>query len=283
MACNLSDLCKKNKVKRPFIALTIIFLLYCLPGLSFADSVVVSWDPNAEEDLMGYKIYYGSSPRTYTTVIDVGNVNEYLVENLSEGLTYYFAISAYDTVYNESDYSVEVSITLSSDSQPPYVEKMELISLSRLKIFFTEKLFSGSIKGTENFSIDPFTEIYSLDVDSSYKTITLHTQNHQFDIQYNIKIKDLCDPAQNFVPADYRIIYEFHRPAVIDSISQNNYDLAVLSVNDRYYIDRDYRLKNIPNELLNLTWVRTGNNDKFSTGENFLSFFVDNSIDVYVG
>ncbi len=383
MACHLSDVCKRNKVKRQFIALTVIILLYCLPGLSFGEGVVVSWDPNAEEDLMGYKIYYGTSPRNYTTVIDVGNVSEYVFDSLSKGLTYFFAVSAYDTVYNESDYSAEVSITLSDSSQlpvlapqiidvvlitsqtikvyfsqemketsvtnmanysishdiqivsitvdsmlmfveitttshqigtnysltiqsvenssgvplqqayqknyqfrdtiSPYVEKVELISLSTIKIFFNEKLYPGSIKGPENFSIAPFTEIYSLDIDTSFKIITLHTQNHQYAIQYNMEIKDLGDPSQNFVPVNYRIIYEFSKPAVIDSISQSNYDSAVLSVNDRYYIDRDFRLKNLPDELLSLTWVRTGNDDKFSTGENFLSFFVDDSIVVYLG
>ncbi len=77
--------------------------------------VTLSWDPPTTNvdgtpvsDLAGYRIYYGLSSRNYSWVIDVGNVNTYKIENLSPG-TYYFAVTAYDTSGNESDYSNEVS------------------------------------------------------------------------------------------------------------------------------------------------------------------------------
>jgi hypothetical protein len=59
-------------------------------------------------DLAGYKIYYGTISGNYTEVIDVGNVITYKVEGRQPG-TYYFAVTAYDTSGNESDYSNEVS------------------------------------------------------------------------------------------------------------------------------------------------------------------------------
>ncbi len=79
------------------------------------NSATLTWDPpttNADgtplTDLAGYKIYYGTSPDNYTVVINVGNVTIYRIDNMPLG-TYYFAVTAYDTAMNESDYSNEVS------------------------------------------------------------------------------------------------------------------------------------------------------------------------------
>ncbi len=81
-----------------------------------SDVAVLTWDPPTTNvdgspltDLAGFKVYYGTSSRTYTGSIDVGNVETYTVSGLPKGQTYYFAVTAYDTSGNESDYSNEVS------------------------------------------------------------------------------------------------------------------------------------------------------------------------------
>ena len=95
---------------------------------AFSGTATPSWDApttNADgtplTDLAGYKVYYGTSSHTYSQNIDVGNVTTYTLNNLTEGYTYYFAVTAYDTLRNESDYSNEVSktITSSQDITPP--------------------------------------------------------------------------------------------------------------------------------------------------------------------
>ncbi len=75
------------------------------PGASFT----LAWDPNQEPDLAGYKLYYGTSSRSYQQNMDVGNLTQYTLTGLQDGVTYYFAVTAYDTEGNESGYSNEVS------------------------------------------------------------------------------------------------------------------------------------------------------------------------------
>lgn len=97
----------------------IIFLIIILLGsgnLAFAATANLSWNANIESDLAGYKIYYGTSPRTggcppggYPINISVGNVTSYALSGLTDGQTYYFSIIAYDTSNNESCFSSEVS------------------------------------------------------------------------------------------------------------------------------------------------------------------------------
>jgi len=63
------------------------------------------------EDLTGYKVYYGASPGEYSEVVDVGNVTSYTASKLPPG-SHYFAVTAYNSVGDESEYSDEVSKTV---------------------------------------------------------------------------------------------------------------------------------------------------------------------------
>lgn len=81
----------------------------------FSGVATLSWNPNTEPDLAGYKVYYGTTSRSYTTSIDVGNQTTYTVTGLGFG-TYYFAVTAYDISGNESGYSNEASKTFSDQN-----------------------------------------------------------------------------------------------------------------------------------------------------------------------
>ncbi|MFQ6112450.1 MAG: fibronectin type III domain-containing protein, partial [bacterium] len=72
--------------------------------------MIVSWDPNGEHDLSGYKIYYGTTSRSYGQVVDVGNVTSRRITGLQAGVRYFFAVTAYDFSGNESAFSEEVNI-----------------------------------------------------------------------------------------------------------------------------------------------------------------------------
>jgi len=84
-----------------------------------AGTVTLAWDANTEPDLAGYKIHYGLSSGNYSSTIDVKNVNEYTVQNLTPGTTYYFAATAYDNDDNESAYSIELAHTQKGEQDSP--------------------------------------------------------------------------------------------------------------------------------------------------------------------
>jgi hypothetical protein len=61
--------------------------------------------------LAGYNVYFGSVSGSYQQKVDVGNVTSYMLSNLADGSTYYFATSAYNTAGQESALSKELSKT----------------------------------------------------------------------------------------------------------------------------------------------------------------------------
>ena len=86
----------------------ILFISLLFSSIDSAAQIRLAWDPNTESDLAGYGIYYGTASRTYGAPINVGNVTSYTLTGLTPGVTYYFAVTAYDTAYNESGFSNEV-------------------------------------------------------------------------------------------------------------------------------------------------------------------------------
>jgi hypothetical protein len=86
--------------------LLAVFLLFA--GLAMADGITLTWDPNPESEVAGYKVYSGSASHAYSGPVDVGNWTNCFMSGLEPGKTYYFAATAYSSTGEESDYSTEV-------------------------------------------------------------------------------------------------------------------------------------------------------------------------------
>jgi len=91
-------------------------------GDPIAHTVTLVWDANTEEDLAGYKLYYGNAPRPpevigpdqnpYSGTIDIPDETAVTYQlDLFVG-EYYFTLTAYDTSTNESNFSNEVFTTI---------------------------------------------------------------------------------------------------------------------------------------------------------------------------
>lgn len=98
----------------------ILFFLFCFVechSVTAAESVgdvsqiKVYWNPSPEDDLAGYKIYYGELSGKYAFHDVSGRETSYTLSGLIPGKTYYIALTAYDYSGNESAYSDELIYT----------------------------------------------------------------------------------------------------------------------------------------------------------------------------
>ena len=101
-------------MNQKLIRLTVIiaFLIGVAGSLQAAD-VILAWDPKRDSGLAGYKVYYGTSSRTYSLNVNVGANTTYQVTGLIQDLPT-TSLSGLYAGGQETSYSNEVSKTISS-------------------------------------------------------------------------------------------------------------------------------------------------------------------------
>jgi hypothetical protein len=104
-------------IKKSLIACIPVLLIICSCVQAMAGDVQLAWDANENINVSGYKVYVGSSSRTYNAPTPIPNQTSYIVTGLPAG-TWYFSVTATDASGNESGFSNEVVKTVSGASVP---------------------------------------------------------------------------------------------------------------------------------------------------------------------
>ncbi len=73
------------------------------------NQIEISWLPNPEPDVAGYNVYASSSYNGKYTLIGSTKETLFIDRGISNGVTYYYAVSAYDFAGNESPFSQDVA------------------------------------------------------------------------------------------------------------------------------------------------------------------------------
>ena len=112
---------KKNFLKHLILVSLLMgsSIIGLIPGVALCADITIAWDANNESDLAGYILFYGTSSRSYSNSIDVGNNTQYTLTGLIDGTTYYFAAKAYNTFDIKSDHSKELVYTLPVANSAP--------------------------------------------------------------------------------------------------------------------------------------------------------------------
>lgn len=101
---------------RYLLAFLLVFQLFAAP-------IGITWDPNTEPDLAGYRVYFGATSRGYTQVSAnlpaAPGVPITFTREQPDATTVFYAVTAYNTQGLESDYSNEISITAYTPPPPP--------------------------------------------------------------------------------------------------------------------------------------------------------------------
>lgn len=101
------------KSKNFLLSFVVYVFVFYFPLTASAADVSLAWDASASPNIAGYKVYVGTSSRSYGAPIVIGPQTNYSVTGLNTG-TYYFTVTAFDAGGNESDYSNEVSQVIAS-------------------------------------------------------------------------------------------------------------------------------------------------------------------------
>jgi polysaccharide export outer membrane protein len=86
----------------------VFFAVLLTINISLAAEIRFAWDASNDPNVVGYKVYYGTSSGVYGSPIDVGKKTSYTITGLTAGQKYYLALKAYDASNKESPFSNEV-------------------------------------------------------------------------------------------------------------------------------------------------------------------------------
>jgi len=95
------------------IKATIFALCVFLVSIvGFAAALGLEWDKPFDSTAVGYRVYYGSQPGSYSNSISVSDTNSVILTNLAPNIKYYFAVKSINSASNESVFSKEISYTV---------------------------------------------------------------------------------------------------------------------------------------------------------------------------
>ncbi|MFQ5670482.1 MAG: Ig-like domain-containing protein [Acidobacteriota bacterium] len=90
-------------------ALTLVFLAL-FPLSAGAGTIATAWDPVADPDVTGYRVFFGKASGVYDQQLDVGLSTQQTLTGLTDCTTYFVAVKAFDGAGNFSvNFSNEVS------------------------------------------------------------------------------------------------------------------------------------------------------------------------------
>jgi hypothetical protein len=82
-------------------------------------TITLAWDPSPSGEIAGYRLYSGTATRAYVSILDVGSTTTGALTNLTPGMTYYAAVTAYDLFGLESAFSDEISFLVPGGATTP--------------------------------------------------------------------------------------------------------------------------------------------------------------------
>ncbi len=100
---------------------TFILVLFLLPKNVYSLDLTLAWNPNSEEDLAGYRIFYREESQSYAYEEPAaweGSETTCTIYNLDENTTYYFVARAFDIWGSESGDSNEACYTPAANDPP---------------------------------------------------------------------------------------------------------------------------------------------------------------------
>ena len=139
-----------------------LIILVCSAFEIEAAVVTLAWDLSSSRNIAGYRLYSGTTSGVYSQTSELGNATSTLVSNLVTGKTYFFVVTAYNTMGVESALSDEVSYLA-----PPTTGPAQMVSPASQMSAVSDQL-SESNDSIQDLSSERWPKI---DIDDSLRLL----------------------------------------------------------------------------------------------------------------
>lgn len=244
--------------------------------------ITLAWDiptPASDGDGADHYLVYRNKIKVAAPTLNIFNDI-----NLKANQGYFYEIFSVDDQGNPSSKSASGTFKTLRDTSPAGLVSVRTLAVDKVLVTFNETLERASVENINNYSIVPGITVISAILSPDSTAAIINTSPHQTGITYTLSVNSIKDRAEppntilNPISMEYTLLTDF----CISEIRPARYDTMRVKVGDRYYIDRDYVVTYIPNELNGLLWVRTANDDKELTEPNFLTFIISKNTVIYI-
>lgn len=91
------------------------------------ESVTLAWNASPSGLIAGYHLYLGTATKNYSSVFNIpGGATSFTIPGLVAGVTYFFAVTAYDSIGLESAFSDEISYAVPTPATAPETLELQL-------------------------------------------------------------------------------------------------------------------------------------------------------------
>ena len=141
-------------------------------------------------------------------------------------MKYYFAVTAYDTIGNESDFSNEMMADIPIiDITPPTIYAVEIRDSILVNLVYSEAVEKTSAEKISNYHIDNGIQILQISLDENQRMVHITTATpHQHGITYTLTVNNIRDLAENpnIIDSNSTCTYQYnpedHTPPFITDI-----------------------------------------------------------------
>jgi hypothetical protein len=246
-------------------------------------SIELAWTPPAPASdgdvAYSYDIYRDGLPLSSSLS------PQYEDTGLEENSTFEYAVYAVDNAGNPSTTAAVGTFGTLPDTVGPVLDGVNLTGTTGLEVVFSEPVEQASAEQIANYAIAPGITVLSAVLQGDLQTVRLSTTEHAEGQTYTLTLNNIRDRAAvpNTIAANTQHVYQFQLQLLVTDIDQPGYVDQHVHVGEEYYIDRPYTVISIPSDKTDLLWIKTANDDKMNSQEEFLSFTINIDADLYVG
>ena len=240
-------------------------------------SVTVSWNvTNADGCIAsGHPDWVGVK----TTTNSSGDVVGPITENVTLKLT-----CSNGGVTAEATADVVVT---QPDQIPPVIANVDVVENGQaVVVFFNEAVDASSAENTANYAINNGINVLGAQLQNDLSSVKLTISQLESDTVYTLTVNNILDLAvsPNKIADETKYNFEYLvSDLVINNTLPSNYIWDTLDDGKLVYLDRDYVFTSVADKYRGLNYLRTANDDKSSSGDGFVTFAVNKTVEVFVG
>ncbi len=160
----------------------------------------------------------------------------------------------------------------------------KIIGETLVSVSFSQPVDRLSAENRRNYHISGEVTVLSAQLDDSESEVILETSKHRAGLAYTISISGVRNKsnASEITIANASLAYTYlpNLQVTIEGDAETN--LSYLDIGKEYYLDRNYVITQVPQDLLRAQMVMTANNDKGSTDTRFMTIHLTQSAIVLV-